>query len=155
MTRTITIAGQKIKLYENPKHRAVQQVQDIMTSWMLDKVDMNTIDQDMELEDAIKQALINNPKLASEITPMQRTLPLDQTIMLATNMSYKELQALADDITEAEYINLYEESRKSIGGTANDFFGVYITGTSGMMGPAEPQPAETTKLKVESITQEP
>ena len=131
MTRTITIAGQKIKLNEHPKHRAVQQVQDIMTTWMLDKVDMNTIDQDVELEDAIKQALIKDPKLAAEITSMQRTLPLDQTIMLATNMSYKELQALADDIIENDYLKLYVESMKSIGGTANDFFDVYNTGIIG------------------------
>jgi NCAIR mutase (PurE)-related protein len=150
MTRTITIADQKIKLYEHPKHRAVQQVQDIMTTWMLEKVDMSTIDQDMELEDAIKQALMNNPKLASEITPMQRTLPLDQTIMLATNMSYKELQAIADDMTEAEYIKLYEESKKTIGGTANDFFGVYSTGIVGTMETMKPQDPETLP-----ITQEP
>ena len=142
MTRTITIAGQKIKLNEHPKHRAVQQVQDIMTTWMLDKVDMSTIDQDMELEEAIKQALIKDPKLAAEITSMQRTLPLDQTIMLATNMSYKELQALADDITEAEYIKLHEESKKAIGGTANDFFGVYTTGMSGTMMTTEDLPAQ-------------
>ena len=140
MTRTITIAGQKIKLYEHPKHRAVQQVQDIMTTWMLDKVDMSTIDQNMELEYAIKQALIKDPKLAAEITSMQRTLPLDQTIMLATNMTYKELQALADDITEAEYIKLHDVSKEAIGGTANDFFGVYTTGMSGMMEPKEIDP---------------
>ena len=142
MTRTITIAGQKIKLHEHPKHRAVQQVQDIMTTWMLDKVDMSTIDQDMELEDAIKQALIKDPKLAAEITSMQRTLPLDQTIMLATNMTYKELQALADDITEAEYIKLHEDSKGAIGGTANDFFGVYILGMSGTMMTTEDLPAQ-------------
>lgn len=140
MTRTITIANREIELQEHPKHRAVQQVQDIMTTWMLAKVDMTTIDQNMELEDAIKQALINNPKLASEITPMQRTLPLDQTIMLATNMTYEELQDIADDITEAEYIKLYEESKKAIGGTANDFFGVYITNTSGMKESKEIDP---------------
>ena len=139
MTRTITISTKKIKLYEHPKHRAVQQVQDIMTTWMLGKVDMSTIDQNMELEDAIKQALIKDPKLAAEITSMQRTLPLDQTIMLATNMDYKELQVLADDITEAEYIQLYKESKTAIGGTANDFFGVYTTDTSGMIKPKVPK----------------
>ena len=133
MTQTITIADKEIELCENPKHRAVQQVQDIMTSWMMEKIDMSKIDQDMPLEDAIKQALMTNPKLAGEITPMQRLLPFDQTIMLATNMSYKELQALADDLTESEYRTLYEKSKEVIGGSADDFFGYYNSGMSGTM----------------------
>lgn len=133
MTQTITIAGKEIQLNEHPKHRAVQQIQDIMTTWMMEKIDMSAIDQDMPLEVAIKQALMTNPKLAGEITPMQRLLPFDQTIMLATNMSYKELQALADDMTESEYRTLYEKSKDVIGGSAVDFFGYYNSGMSGMM----------------------
>jgi len=132
MTQTITINGKEIELFEHPKHRAVQQVQDIMTSWMMEKIDMSAIDQDMALEDAIKQALMTNPKLASEITPMQRSLPFDQTIMLATGMTYKELQNFADDITESEYRKMYEASKAAIGGTAEDFFEYYNSGMSGM-----------------------
>lgn len=129
--RTITINNKDIELHEQPKHKAVQQVQDIMTTWMMNKIDLSQLDPDMALEDAIKQSLVTNPELASEITPMQRMLPFDQTIMLATNMSYGELQGISDEITEAEYRELYEASRDAIGGTADDFFGYYDINTSG------------------------
>lgn len=131
MTSTILINGQEIELHEHPKHRAVQQVQDIMTGWMIDKIEMSSIDPGMPMEDAIKASLMRDPGLATEISSLQRTLPFDQTIMLATNMSYKELQGLTDEITEDEYRELYEASKLAIGGSADDFFGYYSSGMSG------------------------
>lgn len=140
MTRTITINRKEIELYEQPKHRAVLQVQDIMTTWMMEKVDMSKLDPNVALEDAIKQALMTNPNLATEIAPMQRMLPFDQTIMLATNMSYGELQNLTNDVTEAEYRELYKGSMDAIGGTADDFFDYYSSGMSGTKATMQPQP---------------
>ena len=131
MTMKITINEQEIELHEHPKHRAVQQVQDIMTGWMIDKIEMSSIDPGMPMEDAIKAALLSNPGLATEIASLQRTLPFDQTIMLATTMSYKELQELTNEITEAEYRELYKASRDAIGGSAEDFFGYYSSGMYG------------------------
>lgn len=144
MTRTITINSKEIELYEQPKHLAVLQVQDIMTTWMMEKVDMSKLDPNIALEDAIKQALMTNPDLAIEIAPMQRMLPFDQTIMLSTNMSYGELQKLNDEITEAEYRELYKESRDAIGGTAEDFFDYYSSGMSGTKATVQvnPQPEQ-------------
>ena len=131
MTRTITINGKEIELHEHPKHRAVLQVQGIMTTWMMGEIDISKLDPNMELKTAIKHALMENPNMATEIEPMQRMLPFDQTIMLSTNMSYKELQKLNDEITEAEFRELYEASCDAIGGTADYFFGYYDSGMSG------------------------
>ena len=144
MTRTILINGTEIELNEHPKHSAVQQVQDIMTGWMIDKIEMSSIDTGMPMEDAIKAALLSDPGLATEIASLQRTLPFDQTIMLATTMSYKELQGLLDDVTEAEYRELYEASKLAIGGSAEDFFDYYSSGMSGtqMTVQVNPQPEQ-------------
>lgn len=131
MTRTITINSMEIELHEQPKHRAVLQVQDIMTTWMMDKVEMSSIRPEIPMEDALKEILLSRPELTTEMASMQRTLQFDQTIMLATNMSYKELQNVTNDVTEAEYRTLYEGSRDAIGGTAEDFFGYYNSGMSG------------------------
>ena len=131
MTRTITINGKEIELYEQPKHRAVLQVQDIMTTWMMDKVEMSSIRPEIPMEDALKEILLSRPELTTDMASMQRTLQFDQTIMLATNMSYKELQNVTNNVTEVEYRELYEASRDAIGGTAEDFFGYYNSGMSG------------------------
>ena len=142
MTITITINGKEIELYEQPKHLAVLQVQDIMTTWMMDKVEMSSIRPEIPMEDALKEILLSRPELTTEMASMQRTLQFDQTIMLATNMSYKELQNVTNNVTEVEYRELYEASRDAIGGTADYFFGYYNSGIPGttMTVQVNPQP---------------
>lgn len=144
MTRTITINGKDIELHERPKHRAVLQVQGIMTTWMIDKVEMSSIHPEIPMEEALKEILLSNPELATEIASMQCTLQFDQTIMLSTNMSYSELQELNNEITEADYRELYEASRDAIGGTAEDFFDYYSSGMSGTKATVQvnPQPEQ-------------
>jgi hypothetical protein len=126
----ITISGKEIELNERPKHKAVMQVHDIMTEWLMSKVDMTGYSPNENIESVMKKAMVKNPKLTIEVSQMQLTLERDQTIMLSTGFSYKELSELKDEMYEDDYHALFEKSRTAIGGTANDFFEAYRLGLS-------------------------
>jgi hypothetical protein len=125
----ITISGKEIELNERPKHKAVMQVQNIMTEWLMENIDLSNLAPSTSIEEALQQSLVSNPALAVSVNQMQQTLQIDQTIMLATGFSYKELNALKDEVFEDEYQQLYEGACKALGGNASDFFGAYSSGS--------------------------
>jgi len=134
----IVINGTDIDLHERPKHSAVMAVQNFMTDWLLSRIDVAALDLDAgtDLESTIKQAMVVDPTLLQELTLMQKTLAIDQTIILSTGLTTKELTALKDDMYEDEYMNLYERAKEALGGDAADFFGRYVTNMTSKVEPA-------------------
>ena len=128
----ITISGIDIELHKRPKHAAVVKVQNLMTEWLMSKIDTTNLDSSLSIEVALQQAVVADPKLMKAATEMLQTLELDQTILLATNMEYGELEKLKETVYEDEYIGLFEASCEAMGGTANDFFEIYYSGIHSM-----------------------
>jgi hypothetical protein len=129
---TITINDREIELHARPKHAAVVKVQNLMTEWLMSKIDTTNLDSSLSIEVALQQAVVVNPELMKAATEMQQTLELDQTIMLATNMECRALEKLKETMYEDEYIGLFEASCEAMGGSANDFFGIYYSGIHSM-----------------------
>lgn len=127
----ITINGKDIHLHERVKHTAVMEVQNLMTTWVLENIDIKSLNltEKDSVENMIKQAMLVNPDIVSTIKGVQDTLSIDQTILLSTRMSLKELAALKTDMYEDDYINLFKASKEALGGTAEDFFVVYDSST--------------------------
>lgn len=129
---TITINGREIELNARPKHAAVVKVQNLMTDWLMSQIDTSNMDQSVSIEVALQKAVIQDRDLTQKVTEMQQTLEIDQTIILSTGMEYSELVELKNSIYEDEYVGLFEAACKAIGGTANDFFGLYYSGIRSM-----------------------
>lgn len=127
---TITIAGRDIELHTRPKHAAVVKVQNLMTDWLMNRIDTSNMDSKIPIEVALQQAVISDSSLTQKVTEMQKTLEIDQTIMLATCMEYQELSALISTAYEDEYFELYEASKDIMGATSTDFFEAYTLSMS-------------------------
>ena len=57
---------------------------------------------------ALQQALIRDPVLALNVSQMHQTLVMDQTIMLAIGMGYRELETLKDELYEDDLPDLIQ-----------------------------------------------
>lgn len=126
--KSININGIEINFSERPKHRSVTAARGIMTAEVMKLVDIATIDPSKNLSDFIQEMISNDPMIAVQMAALKDDLNLDQTIILATGLEYSTLQELKDEMYSDEFIDLYNKSKKTLGGkTADDFFSIYPT----------------------------
>lgn len=121
----MNIAGKEIEFDERPRHKSVVAVQNLMTDWLLKNIDLENIDGGLPIEAAMKQQVLRNPTLLLEVQELEASLAIDQTIMLSTSMTYKELKILKDTLYEDEYLKMYDISMEALGGSADSFFEIY------------------------------
>lgn len=121
------IGDREIEFDERPRHKSVVAVQNLMTNWLLANIDLKDIDNSLRVEVGLRQQIFKNPTLLIAVEEMEASMEIDQTIMLSTTMTYKELVALKEDLYEDEYLQMYEASKSAIGGSAKDFLKVYDT----------------------------
>ena len=119
-----TVGKQAFKLSSRPKHKDVKAIRNILTGWLLDRIDLSEIkgSKSISLEDALQKVILSDPRMALEVEDIESTLLSDQTIILATGLSYKELTTVKDDMYEDEYIELFDKCVEVLGGDANSFF---------------------------------
>jgi len=122
-----TVGDQVFKLSSRPKHKAVKEIRNILTGWLLDRIDLSELkgSKSMSLEDALQKVILSDPRMALEVEDIESTLLVDQTIILSTGLSYKELSAVKDEMYEDEYMDLFDKCVEVLGGDANSFFGRY------------------------------
>jgi len=130
-----TFGGQELNLSPRVKHKYVRRAQNLMTEWMLQNIDMTSIlnaggKEEASMNELLHTAIMEKPNLAIEIQDIENSIILDQTIMLASGLDYPVLVGLKEEAYEDEYIELYEKCSELLGGNANDFFEVYLTGST-------------------------
>lgn len=118
----IALTDWTIKLDEKPRHKSVVAAQNILVEWLLGNVDIQNLDQSATIEDTLKHAIQADPRLATELLQLERSLDEKQTIILATGMTFKKFKQLEDTIYEDDYRKLYDACVNALGGTAADFF---------------------------------
>lgn len=126
----IEIAGRILELHEKPKHRAVKSARNIMRDWALRNLPLDRFGPNDKIDELIKQEMAVNRDVAISIVDINETIEDDQTIMLATGLTYQELCELKNELYEDEYVLLLEKSKEAIGGTASDFFENSYTGSN-------------------------
>ena len=128
----VTVGKQVIELNSRPKHRAVKAVQNVLTDFVLSKMEITKemIDSPESIDGAVQTAMTTDPEMMSQINELETTLLTDQTIMLASGLTHSELRAIIDEAYEDEYRELYEKSVEVLGGDANSFFCIYEQNTS-------------------------
>ena len=128
--KAITINGTKITFSERPKHRSVTSARGIMTTELMKLIDISNIDPSKNLSDFIQEKIVEDPTIAVQLAGLKDDLSIDQTIILSTGLEYTTLQELKDEMYADEFIDLYNKSKKALGGkTAEDFFSIYPTST--------------------------
>lgn len=131
--KPMELNGIKIEFQTRPRHKAVMAVKNIMNNVLMDVVDLTTLDGESNVNDVIQRALIDNPQIMLELNDISASLPMDRTIMLSTGMDYRSLKELKDEIFEDEYIALYENAKKALGGKdASDFLDIYPSNINSM-----------------------
>lgn len=134
MNETYSFGGQELTLSPRVKHKVVRRVQNVMTEWMLGKINLETMIgngnvDESSMTEMLQQIMRDDPKMVLEIQDMESSMLLDQTIMLASGIEYSLLKTLKDDAYEEDYIKLYQKCYDILGGTADNFFLVYHTGS--------------------------
>ena len=125
MANQYTISGHTVDLIERPKHSAVMRVQGLITEWMMSKIDVTNLEPTLGIEDALQAAILKEPGMAQELSQLQQTMEIDQTILLASNMTIAQLTAIKTEAYEDEYIEFYDAAVDALGGSANSFFENY------------------------------
>lgn len=130
-----TFAGQELTLSARVKHKYVRRVQNIMTEWMMNNLDMKTLMEsgdggEASMSTLLQNAIMADPQMALKIQDLENSMILDQTIILASGIEHSVLLELKEEAYEDEYIELYEKCRELLGGNANDFFEVYRIGST-------------------------
>lgn len=126
----ISIAGRIFELHEKPKHRSVKSANNIMRDWALRNLPLDRIDPSKELDKIIQQEMETNRDIAISVVDINEALEDDQTIMLATGLTYQELCKLKDELYEDEHKLLLEKSKDAIRGSASDFLENSGTGSN-------------------------
>jgi hypothetical protein len=135
--KSMTINDYEVTFTGRPKHKAVVAARSIMTEETLKILDITDIDPTKPMADYIKDKMTEDPAVMEKLTAISADLPVDQTIILATGLTYATLQELKEDIYADDFIELYEKSMKALGGkTAEDFFAIYPTSMNFRNNPA-------------------
>ena len=150
--------GQELNLSPRVKHKYVRRAQNLMTEWMLRNIDMTAImgtesKNEASMNEMLHTAIMEKPDLAIEIQDIENSIILDQTIMLASGLDYVVLTELKEEAYEDEYIELYEKCSDLLGGNANDFFEVYLTGSTLKQRKTRTNRRTAEKKASESISQ--
>lgn len=151
----VTIGEREIEFDERPRHKAIVAVQNLMTNWLLENINLKDIDGDLPIEIVMKQQVLRNPVLLIEIEEFEESLLIDQTIMLSTGMTYKELKLLKDSLYEDEYIEMYNAATKALGGTADSFFDIYDTNSNSMTKTSKKEKASVSESETSILPPEP
>ena len=151
-----TFAGQELELSPRVKHKYVRRAQNLMTEWMLQNVDMKTLinsgnNEEASMSEMLQAAIMEKPNLAMDIQDIENSIIIDQTIMLASGLDHVVLIGLKEEAYEDEYIELYEKCSELLGGNANDFFEVYRTGLTSKQRKTQ-APKRTMKKRVSGST---
>lgn len=128
--KSVTMNDTKITFTERPKHKSVMAARNIMTQEIMKMVDIKNVDPSKSISDYLKEQIADDPDIAIKLSNLKSDLEVDQTILLATNLDYTSLQELKEEIYADEFIELFEKSKKALGGkSAEDFFNIYPTST--------------------------
>jgi len=129
--KPMNINGIKIEFNERPKHKSVVAARGIMTQELMKMVDMSEVDPSAGVAEYIQSQIAEKPEIVERLGELQADVSIDQTIILATNLQYTTLQDMKEDMYADEFIELYEKSKKALGGKdAEDFFNIYPTSMS-------------------------
>lgn len=135
--KSMTINDYKVEFTGRPKHKAVVAARGIMTEETLKILDITDIDPSKSMGDYISEKMAEDSTVMEKLTAISADLPVDQTIILATGLSYDTLQEIKEDIYAEDFVELYEKSVKALGGkTAEDFFSIYPTSMNFRNNPA-------------------
>ena len=108
-----------------PLHKDVKRVRKLQKKILFNLLDLGSakdIDPNMEVQEYLTRKLTENPEKLAEFQDALEEFNYVATIILATGMSEEEI----DNLTEEEFWEIYEKSRKALGGkTAEDFFERY------------------------------
>lgn len=140
-----TIGGKSFELHENPKHRAVKNARNYLRDWALQTLDLEKLDTGKEIDEAIREMIRKDSSKAVDVINMEEEMNTDQTIMLATNKSLKQIEKLKDQLSYQEFNELFEKCKEAIGSDAAGFFSLLGIGSSSIQTTA----AETTTEETE------
>lgn len=124
--KPMTINGLEITFDERPKHKSVTAARGIMTGEILKLIDIKNIDLTQDVMEFMSVKMEEDPEMVTKLSNMKSEIELDQTIILATGLDYSTLVELKEEMFADEFVELYEKSKKALGGkTAEDFFSIY------------------------------
>jgi len=126
--KPMNINGFEITFTERPKHKSVVAAKGIMTTELLNMMDLSEVDPTKGISDFLKDKISEDPDMIVKLSNLKSDLSIDQTIILATGLEYSTLQEIKEEMYADEFIDLFEKSKESLGGkTAEDFFAIYPT----------------------------
>ncbi len=136
-----------------PLHKDVKRVRRLQKKILFNLLDLGSakdIDPNMEVQEYIAQKLTKDPSKLAEFQDALEEFNYIATIMLSTGMTEEDI----DNLTEEEFWEIYEESKKALGGkTAEDFFERYSGSISLTMGAGSSSETSSSKMQGSSPAQ--
>jgi hypothetical protein len=119
-----------IPLFSEPSKRAAELAIGYPRYWYLTHIPKKYLTKDTaSIEDVMKEWLTESPESILDVENITETIEEKQTLLLATNCSYADLDTFDTSLSYFEYQKLVENSRTILGGGAEAFFARYPAGT--------------------------
>lgn len=111
-----------IPLLDTPTKRGVELAEDYTRWWYLKNIPVMDYDQLMTVDEMMTDIMKKNPEMLVKVERFLEDKEDYKTLLLATNLSYAELDELILSLPHYEYPKLLDRSINILGGSASDFF---------------------------------
>jgi hypothetical protein len=129
MTTTIHVGGQDIEIHDRPLHQGVKREKTVIRDWLLSTFPVTEFNPKIPFQEALKEYLTAHPADLFKVQDFYSELEPIRTIIIATGMTYHELEMLKGRLYQDEYELLHTQCTAALGGSATDFLGPSILDT--------------------------
>lgn len=143
-----------IPLFEEPTHRAAQLALNYRLYWYYKNVPKKYFqDETAKIEDVIKTWFEECPDAIIFVETAINGFEEKQTLLLATNLSYADVEELDTQLSWVEYQKLIDKCRNILNGGADSFFKKYQgVMSSKVIANVSPDSNTSTKSRVQRGT---